>query len=1027
MLRIPTVPLARAAHSGSDEGPSNALTTVQTGVDRGPSRGPICAPAARRVDSALRVPQVPIHVEPVAPHHRSWFTVVAALSVIGASGLLFASPSHAATGRASKPSGRAVATPASPVANASGAAPMSCYDLPVSSAVVAPQSCWKTGATSALVAGLEPGKADAGAVVIIQGQSQNLTTLPGSGSLQIIEANAQSACVRGGPERFRSVDLVSGTVSGAWSAQCSLSKPSSATVSPPVTGPPSSAATVAPKSSVIRNGNAAVPGATNSYYEYYSYYSECTSRPSGNCPLYQQGATTQTPTQNGLIVLDFGSPCYLPADPSVYGVEMFFQPTCISDASLTPMVENWISGYEAQNPNSSVNLTLALGTSNSYNGVDPNYALTAAQMTASGQDWYQDLVGAISVQGLPSPLTVWGGDDMEQSSDNNWSQGAPTVAWVQGFGAASPSHSTCQLGQSGYLADYGDDILGGTGAEDGWTVTQVYDVAWGMPAACAEPEIYFSDMATEWEALNQWAAGSGLSPISFSGVMTEVESGTLSPYMAWSALESDSGQSPQIPSITTIAWTLQGQPPPSPSVAMLRPSEGPTSGGSQVVIYGSSFLGAESVDFGGDPATSFVIDDGDLITAVAPSGSAGQVEITVTTPEGPSAVAGGAQFTYAVGPLVGNVSPHSGPVGGGTTMSITGSDFEGSGIMVTAVHIGSTAITSACPASSCFTVDSQSQISVTLPSHPAGQVDVTVTTSVGTTPTADGDKFTFETPELIAVNGSSTWRTTSTFTGFSPPVQASQVPFYGTVATLIGDVNGDGVPDLIAVNTNSVWVMLGTSTGFLAPEEWSSAPFSGSQATIVGDVTGDGMTDLIAVNGNSTWVMLSDGTGFLPPAAWSSEPFYGSSATLAGDVSGDGMADLVAVNATSTWVMASTGTGFTSPEKWSSSAFYGTQATVVGSVTGSAAADLVAVNASSTWVMASTGMAFTSPANWSSTAFYGTQTTLPLDANGDGSVDLIAVDAEQVWVMASDGVAFEPPATWLNAPFYGSIQTLEAG
>jgi hypothetical protein len=518
---------------------------------------------------------------------------------------------------------------------------MSCLDLPVSSAVLDPRSCWLTGPTSALLVGSVPGNSSEGAIVIVRGQGQKLTALPSSGPLQVTEVNGTSACVTGAQGWFRSVDLIAATVSSSWASHCALSTGTGTAPTPSVTAPtPTSSAPVS-SSEVEADTSALPPSVTPSYYEYYSFYSECTGSPTASCPLYQQGESTAAPSQNGLLVLDFGSPCYVPGT-SVYGVEMFFQPTCIPDTSLQPLVENWISGYESQNANTTVNLTLAIGTSNSYNGVDSNYALTDAEMSASGQSWYQNLVGAISTAGLSSPLTIWGANDMEQSSDNDWSSGTPTVDWVEGYGSASPVDSPCPLGQSGYLADYGDDILGGSGSGDGWTVQQVYQVSWGIPVACAEPEVYYSDMATEWQELSQWAVGNGDPAIQFSGLMTEVESGTLGPNDAWSDLESDTGQSPPISSVTTIAWTLQNLP----QVGSVSPAQGPLAGGTQVVISGSYLAGAEAVDFGGTAATSYTVDSANSISATSPPGSAGYVDVTVQTAAGTSSPVGGDGFIY---------------------------------------------------------------------------------------------------------------------------------------------------------------------------------------------------------------------------------------------------------------------------------------------------------------------------------------------------------------------------------------------
>ncbi|TCO61100.1 PxKF domain-containing protein [Actinocrispum wychmicini] len=94
-------------------------------------------------------------------------------------------------------------------------------------------------------------------------------------------------------------------------------------------------------------------------------------------------------------------------------------------------------------------------------------------------------------------------------------------------------------------------------------------------------------------------------------------------------------------------------------------------------------------------------------------------------------------------PTVTAVNPASGPTTGGTIVTITGTKFTGA----TAVAFGTTAATS-------FTVNSDTSITATAPAATAGPVDVTVTTSSGTSATNPADRYTY----------------TYAFTGFFPPV-----------------------------------------------------------------------------------------------------------------------------------------------------------------------------------------------------------------------------------------------------------------
>jgi IPT/TIG domain len=69
--------------------------------------------------------------------------------------------------------------------------------------------------------------------------------------------------------------------------------------------------------------------------------------------------------------------------------------------------------------------------------------------------------------------------------------------------------------------------------------------------------------------------------------------------------------------------------------------------------------------------------------ATAPAGSVGSVNVTVTTPSGSSN--GNLSYTYDLVPTVTSVSPDSGPVAGGTMVTVDGSGFA---LGYTTVEIG---------------------------------------------------------------------------------------------------------------------------------------------------------------------------------------------------------------------------------------------------------------------------------------------------------------------------------------------------
>src|SRR5690242_7538534 len=73
-----------------------------------------------------------------------------------------------------------------------------------------------------------------------------------------------------------------------------------------------------------------------------------------------------------------------------------------------------------------------------------------------------------------------------------------------------------------------------------------------------------------------------------------------------------------------------------PTVTRVFPNGGPQTGGSEVTLTGTGFLGATAVSFGSANATSLTVLSETSIAAVSPGGT-GTVDVTVTTPEGTSA------------------------------------------------------------------------------------------------------------------------------------------------------------------------------------------------------------------------------------------------------------------------------------------------------------------------------------------------------------------------------------------------------
>ena len=144
-----------------------------------------------------------------------------------------------------------------------------------------------------------------------------------------------------------------------------------------------------------------------------------------------------------------------------------------------------------------------------------------------------------------------------------------------------------------------------------------------------------------------------------------------------------------------------------------------------MTVTGTGFVGASAVDFGSVPATTYSVTSSSTITATSPAEGAATVDVTVSTPSGTSATSPADRFTYQAAPTISAISPVAGPLSGGSTVNITGTNFAGA----TGASFGSSTATT-------YSVTSSTSISATAPAEAAGTVDVTVSTPSGTAPPA---------------------------------------------------------------------------------------------------------------------------------------------------------------------------------------------------------------------------------------------------------------------------------------------------
>ncbi|GGO99703.1 hypothetical protein GCM10012280_66770 [Wenjunlia tyrosinilytica] len=176
---------------------------------------------------------------------------------------------------------------------------------------------------------------------------------------------------------------------------------------------------------------------------------------------------------------------------------------------------------------------------------------------------------------------------------------------------------------------------------------------------------------------------------------------------------------------------------PVPAISALTPSQGPAAGANTVTITGTALIGATTVTFGTKPATITGNTAGQL-TVTAPAAA---VNVSVTAPGGTS---NPLPYFYIPAPTVTRLDPTQGPVSGGNTVTITGSNLTLTG----AVHFATGTATG-------ITVLSDSQITAQAPSG-SGTATVTVTTPGGTSlPGLGGAYYTYlGTPVVNALDPS---------------------------------------------------------------------------------------------------------------------------------------------------------------------------------------------------------------------------------------------------------------------------------
>jgi uncharacterized protein (TIGR03382 family) len=170
-----------------------------------------------------------------------------------------------------------------------------------------------------------------------------------------------------------------------------------------------------------------------------------------------------------------------------------------------------------------------------------------------------------------------------------------------------------------------------------------------------------------------------------------------------------------------------------PTISAATPSTGDVAGGTVVTITGTGFNASTTASFGGTASAQVSLVSATELEAVTPAHAPGVVDIEISTDGAAATLTGG--FTYTRGaPALTAVAPVSGPITGGTLLTLSGTGFaEGASVTV-----------GGSPATDVVVVSGVLARAV-VPAHAAGIVDVVFTNDDNQSSTLAGG-FTYVAP-----------------------------------------------------------------------------------------------------------------------------------------------------------------------------------------------------------------------------------------------------------------------------------------
>ncbi len=278
----------------------------------------------------------------------------------------------------------------------------------------------------------------------------------------------------------------------------------------------------------------------------------------------------------------------------------------------------------------------------------------------------------------------------------------------------------------------------------------------------------------------------------------------------------------------------------APTLSSVSPATGPGSGGTSVTIAGSNFVSGATVTFGGSLAASVVVVSPTTATCTTPPGTGYGVNVVLTNPDGLNATLANG-FTYYWNPTISAISPSSGPTGGGTLVTATGTNFV-AGTVVSLWASGDLA--------NIMVVSSTALTGFTAPTATAGSTGAQVTNPDGSAQSIGG---------LFAYVAGS---------GSPPPTLASVAPASGPAA--------GGT----AVTLSGSAFAPGTTVAFGAAAAASVTIVSSTSLTCVAPAGGPGWTDVTVTIADGRTATLRAGY------RWTAPPAVTGVSPSSGDVAG---------------------------------------------------------------------------------------------------------------------------------------------